>query len=153
MSLSTHIHIFEISPLTVTQPPHHIVLFSWQASLLTAKTLSQCFFQEQNLLAMALKVERAKKVRAGVPGSSRYSQQRYFLFFDAPLCVVLPQVISDSKGCDICSSVILWTGQHYINHSCQMQMQPVTKRDPFSQSSFMSRWEQHVPAWANTEQL
>lgn len=73
--------------------------------------------------------------------------------FDAPSCVVLPQVISDSKRCDICSLLILYIGQHYVNHCCQMQMQPVTKRSPFSRSSFMSRWEQRPPAWANTDQL
>lgn len=69
----------------MTRPPYHIVLFSWQTSLLTAKTLSQCFFRAAKFTGCGFKSrKRYKKVWAGVPGSNRYSQQRYFVFLMHP---------------------------------------------------------------------
>lgn len=60
-----------------------------------------------------------------------------FHISDAPICVALPQVISELKRCDICSSLMLLAGQHRINHCCQMQMQPVTKRQLFPKQFYV----------------
>lgn len=126
---------------------YHVVLFSWHVIIFTAKFGPRCC---TGVLPVAKLThsdfKRSQKSESRCCWLQRLFPVEVLHSFDAPICVALRQVISDSKRCDIRSSLVLHAGQPCINHCCQVQIQPVTRRLPVSQSSLMSGWGRCVPA-------